>query len=353
MRISLYTQGDMRSNTHYGYGKSFAAIEAAFRRYSYNGDRMVVEHRSARSKVQMYYGPHPVDWAHFEGQYKIHMSQHEATGIFDHKVRSYSQADEAWTANYWGKQSMVNSGVPEERVYVYEHGIDPNQYKPFLRAARDKIRFLHIDSGSPRKRSDLVEKAFSSIYPKYKDQIELTLKYTHAPHSGKDWSDENVLAKRGNWIRPGTRHINETLSESEMTALINYHDVLVYPSEGEGFGMIPLETLATGMPTISTHEWCSYSKYLIDNAIESDIKEPSIDWGYQRVGKGTIAKFDSIVYQMESAIENIDEISKKYYDQAPEILEEYSWDNKTKLFLDSVIDRLGPETFRKHLIRPR
>ena len=348
MRVSLHTQQDMRANTHYGYGKSFLEIQKAFRNYTYNEKRFIVEYNSPRSRVQMYYGPDPVEWAHHKGQYRIHMSQHESTMIVPHKVRAYTvDCEEVWTANPWGAQAMINSGVPEDRVHVYEHGIDPVLYYPFLRGKRDKIRFLHIDSSSPRKRSDLVEKAFNAIYPKYKGQIELTLKYTHAPHLGKSWFDEDTLANSGNWLRPGTRHINETLSDKEMTSLINYHDVLVYPTEGEGFGMIPLEVMATGMPVISTHEWCSYSDYLIDEAIESEVKEPEISWGYPRIGNGVIANFDSIVAQMENAIQNIDQISKKYYDQAPKVLEEYSWQNKTNLFLDSVLDRLGIEMFSK------
>lgn len=346
--MSLNTQQDLRQNTHYGYGKSFIEIQKAFRNYSYNGKRLAIEYDSPRSHVQMYYGPDPVEWAHHKGQYRIHMSQHESTMIVPHKVRAYTvDCEEVWTANPWGAQSMINSGVPENRVYVYEHGIDPDLYYPFLRGKRDKIRFLHIDSSSPRKRSDLVEKAFNAIYPKYKGQIELTLKYTHAPHLGKSWFDEDTLSNSGDWLRPGTRHINETLSDEEMTYLINYHDVLVYPTEGEGFGMIPLEVMATGMPVISTHEWCSYSDYLIDEAIESEVKESEISWGYPRIGNGVIANFDSIVSQMENAIKNIESLSKKYYDQAPQILQEYSWQNKTNLFLDSVIERLGADMFTK------
>ena len=348
MRISLNTQSDLRDNSHYGYGKSFIEIQKAFRNYSYNDKMMLVDFNNYRLKFQMYYGPDPIESAHHPGQYRVHMSQHESTMIVPHKVRAYTvDCEEVWTANTWGAQAIINSGVPEDRVYVYEHGIDPKLYSPFLRGKNDKIRFIHIDSSSPRKRSDLVEKAFDILYQKYGDSIELTLKYTHAPHGNISWHDSDVLANRGDWVRPGVRKINETLTDKEMTSLINFHDVLVYPTEGEGFGMIPLEVMASGMPVISTHEWCSYSDYLIDNSIESEIKEPDISWGYPRIGDGVIAKFDSIVYQMEKAIENIGSISQKYYRQAPEILKEYSWQNKTNRFLDEPISRLGEGMFSK------
>lgn len=346
MRMSLYTQGDLRVNNHYGYGKSFIKIQDSFRKYLYNNEKINIEWNSPRSKVQMYYGPHPIETAHHPHQFKIHMSQHESTMIFPHKVKAYSESDEAWTANQWGADSMTNSGVPKEKVFVYEHALDESEYSAFMRGKKDKIRFLHIDSSSPRKRSDLVEKAFEILYKKY-DNIELTLKYSHAPHSGKSWLEEDTLKNSGNWIRPGTRHINETISHEEMMSLMNYHDVLVYPSEGEGFGMIPLEAMATGMPVISTHEWASYSRYLIDEAIESEIKETETNWGYEKIGKAVVPIFDSIVNQMEYAINNIETLSNKYYIQVDLIKSEYTWENKTKIFLDLFIDRVGLDMFEK------
>ncbi len=348
MRMSLYTQSDLRTNSHYGYGKSFIKIQDSFRKYLYNGEKINIEWNSPRSKIQMYYGPHPIEKAHYSHQFKIHMSQHESTRIFPHKIKAYSEADEAWTANQWGADSMINSGVPKEKVFVYEHALDKKEYVRLLRGKKDKIRFLHIDSSSPRKRSDLVEKAFNVLYENNKN-IELTLKYSHAPHLGKSWLSEETLRNSGNWIRPGTRHINETLTQEEMISLINYHDVLVYPSEGEGFGMIPLEALATGMPVISTHEWASYSKYFIDEAIESEIKATVTNWGYEKVGNAVVPIFDSIVDRMQNVIDNIETLSNKYYNQVEDIQKEYTWENKTKIFLDSFIDRVGLEMFNKHV----
>lgn len=346
MRISLNTQTDLRNNSHYGYGKSFIEIQKAFRNYRYNDERLVVDFNSPRSKVQMYYGPHPVHNAHHPNQYKVHMSQIESTKFEQHKVEAYSSVDEFWTASEWGKEAAVNSGMDESRVFVYHHGIDPNLYTPFLRGQKNKIRFLHIDSGSPRKRSDLVEDAFNILYKKNKN-IELTLKYSHSPHLGHSWLNESVLEKNGNWVRPGTRHINETLSDQEMVSLINFHDVLVYPSEGEGFGMIPLEVLATGMPVISTHEWAPYSNYFKPGHIESELKPSKINWGYHKEGNATIAVFDSIVERMQYFIDNIEKMSTDCFNQVDQIKEEYSWQNKTNIFLDSVIHRLGADMFFK------
>ena len=348
MRMSLFTQGDLRSNSHYGYGKSFIKIQESFRKFEYNGKKINIEYNSPRSKIQMYYGPHPVHNAHYDHQFKIHMSQIEASGLEKHKIDQYNNVNEFWTANYWGASAAINSGVDKNKVFVYEHGIDSKEVVPMLRGKKNKIRFLHIDSGSPRKRSDLVEQAFNELYKNNKD-IELTLKYSHSPHGNKSWLNEEVLEKRGNWLRPGTRHINETLSIEEMKSLINFHDVLVYPSEGEGFGLIPLECLVTGMPTISTHEWCSYSKYLHEGKLISEIKPSKINWGYHKEGNVTISSVESVMDRMQYFIDNIESLSNKFYNQVEEISNEYTWENKTNKFLNSFIDRVGIDMFNKKI----
>ena len=345
MRISLNTQSDLRVNRHYGYGKSFVEIQNAFRNFSYNGKKFVVEFNSPKSYVQMYYGPHPVHNSHYKNQYKIHMSQTESDRFEEHKVLQYSSANEFWTANEWGRDAAIRSGIPEEKVFVYHHGINPEAYHPFLRGRNDKIRFLHIDSGSPRKRSDLVEKAFNILYKKNKN-IELTLKYSHSPHLDHSWMDRDVLENAGYWIRPGTRHIKENLTERELVSLINFHDVLVYPSEGEGFGMIPLEALATGMPVISTHELSPYAKYFESGHLISQIKPSKVDWGYAKVGNGTIPELDSVIEKMQYFIDNINALSANYFNQVEDIKKEFSWQNKTDKFLTSFIERVGVDTFK-------
>jgi hypothetical protein len=99
------------------------------------------------------------------------------------------------------------------------------------------------------------------------------------------------------------------------------------------------------MPTISTHEWCSYSKYLHEGKIESKVKPSQINWGYHKEGNAVIAEFNSIVDKMQYFIDNIDTLSDKFYNQVEEIKNEYTWQNKTNKFLNSFIDRVGIDIF--------
>lgn len=355
MKISFYTRTrsteskeDWSSDTHYGYGKSFVEIKKAFERYSYLGEKLEVRWNDPDCKVQVYFGFEPEKHSHFDHQYKIFMSHNESSIMPKSRVDAFSHADEFWTGNDWSKRAAISGGMKEDKVFIYNLGINPLSYKPVLRGKKDKIRFLHVGSGWIRKRHDLVIQAFETLYQKYGDRIALTIKDSDAqnPFAIHNWMQDFVLRNAGEKIAPGIRMIEETISDREMVSLFNFHDVLVYPSEGEGFGLIPLEAMASGMPVISTKEWCSYSKYLAGNALESDFGNPEVDWGYEMAGSVIRAKPESLIFRMEEAINNIDEISLNYYNQSSKISGEYSWDRVTKKFLDERIPNIGIDLFK-------
>ena len=139
------------------------------------------------------------------------------------------------------------------------------------------------------------------------------------------------------------RRIFKTLSQEEMVQLYHDHDILVYPTEGEGFGLIPLQALATGMPTISTSRWCTYEKYLGSNIIESTIGKTQ-HTGYH-TGEVILPDFDSTVELMKNAVDNFDAQCAYYYKQAPKVIKEYNWQNQCDKMLNALIKRVGIEMF--------
>ena len=135
-----------------------------------------------------------------------------------------------------------------------------------------------------------------------------------------------------------------------MVQLYYNHDVLVYPSEGEGFGLIPLQALATGMPTISTGRWCSYEKYLGSNVIESKLGKTQ-HTGYH-TGEVILPEFDSLVELMRKVYEDIDNQCDFYYKQAPQVIKEYNWQKQCDKMLNGLIKRIGIEKFKTLPIPP-
>lgn len=341
MIFSMHTDQHIKDAVNiFGYAYGYNRICKHFSEFVYRNKPLKVAQNSPRSRVQMFYMEpewynlsnmqnmrSPEFQKFYDHQYKIYGTHLEATKVWSHWIESMKLVDEIWVGNQFAADAVINSGI-ETPVYVFEHGID-DMWMPRMRGQGNKIRFLHVDSGSPRKRADLVEKAFRQLFSGNKG-VHLTLKF-HSHESpgglGMPRTDDNITK------------IFETLSQEEMVELFYEHDVLLYPSEGEGFGFIPLQALATGMPVISTGRWCSYEKYLGTNIIESKLG-PTTYTGYLE-GDVVLADYDSFVSLIKNAYDNIDSQCKYYYNQAPKVYKEYNWNHRCEVMLKSFIKRVG------------
>lgn len=344
MIISLHTDQHIKDAVNiFGYAYGYNRICKHFDRFVYRNQKMTVVQNSPVAKVQMFYMEpewynlktmtsfRPPNFVKFhDHQYKIYGTHLESTEVWPHWIDSMNKVDEIWTGNEFAAEAVRNSKV-KTPVYVFEHGIDEG-WTPKMRGKGSKIRFLHVDSGSPRKRADLVEKAFLSLFKGNMD-VELTLKYHSHEYDG-GYSVLDLFKEHKN-----VRRIYKTISQEEMVELFHSHDVLVYPSEGEGFGFIPLQALATGMPTISTGRWCSYEQYMPGNIIDSKLGRTTYT-GYE-YGDVVLADFDHLVSLMKNAYDNIDQQATFYYKQAPKVYKEYQWQNKCDTMLKGLIKRVG------------
>lgn len=347
LKFSIHTSHDVSGVDHFGYALAYHKIVETINSLSIDGDPLQVTINDPNTKIQLFMGKNPGQF--HPGQYKIQMTQWESTlapPAWKSWARNY---DEFWTANPFGAKAIIRSGIPKEKVKVFEHGIDGAVWTPKLRGQGKKIRFLHVDAGSPRKRSDLALKAFKRAFgddPRY----ELTLKYSLKKTNYKDayeesvvdWNDPEVMATHGRWDG-NVRYIEEITSTDALVKMYHFHDVLVYPSEGEGFGFIPLQAIATGMPTISTGVWCSYEKYLNGNVIESTYDKSTFMSHYP--GKCVIPDEESLVKLLTDVANNIEQQSQMFYDRVSEVVEEYSWENKTRPVIEALYRRVGKDMF--------
>lgn len=346
--FSIHTDRDIReANGNSGYSYGYYRIIEHFSNFQYRNKRLNVIENSPAASVQMFYmeperyifknTPNGMisrnirseDFRKFhDGQYQILGTHLEATRVWSHWIDSMNSVDEIWVGNFFARDAVVNSGVTTP-TYVFEHGID-DMWKPFKRGRNSKVKFLHVDSGSPRKRADMAERAFKDAFGDNQD-VSLTLKY----RPGETDEGYDVM----NLFGQNIFKIHDNLSQEEMLQLYYDHDVLVYPSEGEGFGFIPLQALATGMPIISTSRWCSYERFLGDNIIESTIG-PTKSTGYFE-GEVVLPEYDSLVYLMRKVYDNIQSECDYYFNQAEQVIKEYNWQNRCNQMLNSFIKRVG------------
>jgi glycosyltransferase involved in cell wall biosynthesis len=345
--MSLYAHPHVRrSGSYFGYAYTYQEIEKHLRSYEHQNEKINLDINGPKSQVQLYYGS--PDGFFYDHQYKIQMTQWESTLVPPHWVDHAKRYDEWWTANQFGADAFINAGVPAEKIHVFEHGVDASVWTPHKRKRGDVIRFLHVDSGSPRKRGSLAVEAFKKAFGNSLD-YEITLKYSHHEQSKADWNDPRVLAERGEWVDSNVRHIKENLTLDQLVNLFKFHDVLIYPSEGEGFGLIPLQALATGMPVISTSRWCSYDKFFNGNVIESTLGQSPVVETYTRFGDVVLPELDSMVYLMKKAADEFEQQLDIFYDQINQVTTEYDWQIRTNNAIDSLIGRVGRERFENSM----
>jgi glycosyltransferase involved in cell wall biosynthesis len=343
MKFSIHTDNPVEGADHFGYALAYHKIVETIGQIKLDGKKIKVTKNDPSTNIQLFMGSNPGQF--HPNQYKIQMTQWESTIAPAHWKKCAEQYNEFWTANPYGAAAIIKSGIPEHKVFVFEHGIDSSVWTPKLRGQNDKIRFLHVDSDSPRKRSDIVVKAFKKAFgdnPKYELTLKYSLKKTNYKNVFADsvvnWDDPEVMAKHGRW-EGNVRHIQEITTTADLVKIHHFHDIMVYPSEGEGFGFIPLQAIVTGMPTISTGIWCSYEKYLNGNIISSTFGKSTFMKHYP--GNCIIPDLRATMKMMHSVAEDLQNQSKLFLDRVPEVAEEYSWYNKTYPVIKALHERIG------------
>jgi hypothetical protein len=233
--------------------------------------------------------------------------------------------DEIWTTSDWCANVFEDNGYKVDKVYP--HGIDP-MWKPYKRPDDGIIKFLHVGEPAPRKAGQMVVEAFTSLFgnnPQYSltikaDRINTTRIYNN-------FIDKNIIGSPEK-LYSNINLITDVLTDEQLVYLYNSHDVLIYPSYGEGFGFIPLQALATGMPTICTNGWAHYEKYLGPLKLKSKIIDSP--WPFPHKGKVFEPNRQHLLELMRDVSINFKAYSSYYFAQSTKIHLDYNWDQLTK-----------------------
>jgi len=240
--------------------------------------------------------------------YKIGYTDWESSQLKSEWVERLDNVDEIWVGNNWNKE--IFSKYTDKRIEVFGHGVD-TVFTPQKRKYDGTLKFLHIGYPAYRKNLHDVVEAFLELYSERED-VTLTIKaYKDSPL--EEYS-----------IYPNINIIAETLTSFEMVKLMADHHCLVYPSWGEGFGLIPLQCLATGMPTIVTEGWCDYTHLLEDLVIDAKLSHNY--WTVTHPGLMWKPNYNTVLEKMKYVEENIESLLEKYYNKAPLVMEQYNWD---------------------------
>jgi len=141
-------------------------------------------------------------------------------------------------------------------------GVNPEKWPVLDRSDRDGPFTFLMSGGLTRRKNPVgAAKAFCCAFPPVRRDVRLILKTRGAGAAGfwdwmKDLPDD-----------PRIELVREESTPDQMLAWMHQADAFVFPSLGEGFGLPPLEAMATGLPTIVS-----------DNSGMSEYCDPRYNW---------------------------------------------------------------------------
>lgn len=143
------------------------------------------------------------------------------------------------------RDAIQYAEYPEELVHVVYNGVNHNQFFSLQndqKRPKDKFRFVYSGGLGKRKNVGLLLEAFKAIETRF-PECELIISGAHPERT--DYPDLAESLGIKNIIFTGF------IPDEEMADFYRSGHCMVFPSEYEGFGLAPLESMACGTPVLS------------------------------------------------------------------------------------------------------
>lgn len=276
-----------------GYGQSQKSLVNALELRG-----IQVDHKDADQEIGLCYFT-PVYAGGLKTPIKIIYTMFESSTIPEEWVPHLKRADKVLVPSKFCQKAFATRGIDTTVVPL---GYNNNVYSHLNRPRHDVFTFLHYNAFNIRKGFDLVFKAFTEEF-RTDEPVRLVLKTVTArtpfPILKSEYPNIDVL--RGEY------------SDGQMIELLRDADAFVFPSRGEGFGLTPLEALATGLPVIIPNS-SGMSEYFDENYFyKIDVKGncPAVYANYKNVGTMEEPDLDSLKKQMRYVYEHQKEAKDK------------------------------------------
>ena len=151
---------------------------------------------------------------------------------------------------------VLAEAVPETRLRMVPHGVDPEVFFPLPREVRPEVlrdRFVVgcVARNQPRKNLPALIEGFS-VFAKGRPDALL---YLHTDPDDVGWDVIDLLKRWGvhdQTCISAKASIRDGVSSRKLNEVYNYFDVMVLPTAGEGFGLPLLEAMSAGVPVMAT-----------------------------------------------------------------------------------------------------
>jgi hypothetical protein len=126
--------------------------------------------------------------------------------------------------------------------------------------------------------------------------------------------------------------IRDTFSVPEINSLLHRCHAMIYPTSGEGFGLIPFQSIATGLPTASV-SWggvADFGEYIVP--IDYTIAPTWHDFHF---GEWAFPSLESVCEVMKDIRENYEKYRDWAYTNSLTIQRDWTWDALIAKALDA------------------
>lgn len=226
----------------------------------------------------------PYSLPRIEAPYRIIYTMFESDKIPDDWVDYLRAADEIWVPSHWCQGVFEKAGI---KPTVFPLGYNEMIYTYWDRTPSHKSRrdftFLHFNAFNIRKGFTEVFKAFVDEFEKT-EPVKLILKTTQ--------NQSPLPITKSEY--PNIECIYGKIPDNEHFDIMKRSDCFVFPSRGEGFGIDPLECMATGMPVIVPNAHGIQEYFNPDYMYEVKVKEkcPALYSRYKGIDVGEMVVCD-------------------------------------------------------------
>jgi glycosyltransferase involved in cell wall biosynthesis len=159
---------------------------------------------------------------------------------FQHLVREPKMAAHILVASSFTRETLVENGTPYSSIDVVPYGVDTARFTPDASRRSppgSKLQLLFVGRINQRKGIKYLLEAMRLLNT---DQVHLTV-------CGRVVDGLELFR-----AFEGKVEVRPSVSATELVAAYRSADLFVFPSVAEGFGQVLLESLACGLPILST-----------------------------------------------------------------------------------------------------
>lgn len=251
-------------------GKLATAHGSALLSYSYYGHSAFSHFEGEQSGMLFQLHPHPASMrrilraelekhpdcaSSLEQEWELALPEPD----FERLIEETTMAGAWLAASSFTKKTLVENGIPAGRIHVAPYGVNLEKFHPAAgqRPVNGPLRLLFVGRINQRKGVKYLLEALEKLPAKH---VELTI-------CGRVLDDLKIFEPFRSQIT-----IRPSVSHAELVATYQASDLFIFPSVAEGFAHVLLESMACGLPVLSTT--ATAAPDLVTEGVDGFVVEP-------------------------------------------------------------------------------